>query len=100
MGDEAGETGELLATNLQQWNYVPAAIAHIVSVSGNSGRGTTVRSAAEKLGVAYTEVNVDQLTDVYQVQRTLKAALEAQPYREKGSLVEKIMQTELLVSPY
>jgi hypothetical protein len=34
------------------------------------------------------------------VQRTIKAALEAQPYREKGSLVEKIMQTELLVSPY
>lgn len=100
VGDEAGEAGGLFATNLRQWNYVPAAIAHIVNVAGNSGRGTTVRSASESLGVPYTEVNVNQLTDVYQVQRTLKAALESQPYREKGSLIEKIMQTELLVSPY
>jgi hypothetical protein len=45
-------------------------------------------------------VNVEQFTDVYQVQRTLKAVLESQPYREKGSMIEKIMQTELLVSPY
>jgi hypothetical protein len=50
--------------------------------------------------VPYTEVNVEQFTDVYQVQRTLKAVLEAQPHREKGSMIEKIMQTELLVSPY
>jgi hypothetical protein len=100
VGDEAGESGDLLATNLQQWKYVPAAIAHIVSVASNSGRGLTVRRAAEVLGVPYTEVNVEQLTDVYQVQRTLKAALESQPYREKASLVEKIMQSELLVSPY
>ena len=35
-----------------------------------------------------------------EVQRTLKAVLEAQPYREKASMIEKIMQTELLVSPY
>jgi hypothetical protein len=45
-------------------------------------------------------VKIEQFTDVYQVQRTLKAVLEAQPYRQKGSLVEKIMQTELLVAPY
>jgi hypothetical protein len=100
VGDEAGEQGDLLASNLQQRKYVPNAIAHIVNVAQNSQRGNTVRRAAEILGVPYTEVNVEQLTDVYQVQRTLKAALEAQPYREKGSLVEKIMQTELLVSPY
>ena len=59
-----------------------------------------MRRAAEVLQVPYTEVNVDQFTDVYQVQRTLKAVLEAQPYRGKGSMIEKIMQTELLVSPY
>jgi len=52
------------------------------------------------LGVPYTEVDVEQFTDVYQVQRTLKAVLEAQPFRGKGSMIEKIMQTELLVSPY
>jgi len=100
VGDEAGEEGSLFAGNLKQWGYVPSAIAHIVNVARGSQRGSTVRRAAEVLGVPYTEVNVEQFTDVYQVQRTLKAVLEAQPYREKGSMIEKIMQTELLVSPY
>jgi hypothetical protein len=100
VGDEAGEQGDLFAQNLKQFGYVPSAIAHIVNVARNENRGNTVRSAARVLGVPYTEVNVEQFTDVYQVQRTLKAVLEAQPYREKGSMIEKIMQTELLVSPY
>ena len=100
VGDEAGEEGSLFAGNLKQWGYVPSAIAHIVNVAPGSQRGNTVRGAAEVLGVAYTEVNVEQFTDVYQVQRTLKAVLEAQPFRQKGSMIEKIMQTELLVSPY
>src|SRR5262245_4467382 len=100
VGDEAGEQGDLFAQNLKQFGYVPSAIAHIVNVARDSQRGTTVRRAAEVLGVPYTEVNVEQFTDVYQVQRTLKAVLQAQPYREKGSLIEKIMQTELLISPY
>ena len=100
VGDEAGEQGDLFAANLQQWGYVPKAIAHIVNVARNENRGSTVRRAAEVLGVPYTEVNVEQFTDVYQAQRTLKAVLEAQPHREKGSMIEKIMQTELLVSPY
>src|SRR5439155_105551 len=98
--DEAGEEGGLFAQNLKLFGYVPSAIAHIVNVAPGSQRGNTVRRAAEELGVPYTEVNVAQFTDVYQVQRTLKAVLEAQPYREKGSMIEKIMQTELLVSPY
>ena len=100
VGDEAGETGELFAQEIRNCGYQPKAFAHIVNISGQFGRGTTVRRAAEVLGVSYTEVAVEQFTDVYQVQRTLKAVLEAQPYREKGSLVEKILQTELLVSPY
>jgi hypothetical protein len=100
VGDEAGEQGDLFAENLKQFDYVPSALAHIVNVARDSQRGNTVRRAAEVLGVPYTEVNVEQFTDVYQVQRTLKAVLEAQPYREKGSMIEKIMQTELLVSPY
>jgi hypothetical protein len=100
VGDEAGEQGGLLARSLRDSGYAPKAIAHIVSVSARYGRGTTVRDAAEELHLPYTEVNVEQLTDVYQVQRTLKAVLEAQPLRQKTSLIEKIMQTELLVSPY
>lgn len=100
VGDEAGEEGDLFAQSLRQFGYLPSAIAHIVNVARNQSRGNTVRRAAEVLSVPYTEVNVEQFTDVYQVQRTLKALLEAQPYREKGSMIEKIMQTELLVSPY
>jgi hypothetical protein len=100
VGDEAGEQGDLFAQNFKQFGYVPSAIAHIVNVAPNAQRGNTVRRAAEVLGLPYTEVNVEQFTDVYQVQRTLKAVLEAQPFREKGSMIEKIMQTELLVSPY
>jgi hypothetical protein len=100
VGDEDGEQADLFAQNLRTWGYVPSAIAHIVNVARGSQRGNTVRRAAEILGVPYTEVNVQQFTDVYQVQRTLKAVLEAQPYREKGSMIEKIMQTDLLVSPY
>jgi len=100
VGDEAGEDGDIFANQLRQWSLVPKAIAHIVNVARDSSRGTTVRRAAENLQVPYTEVNVEQFTDVYQVQRTLKAVLEAQPTRGKGSMVEKIMQTELLVSPY
>ena len=100
VGDEAGEDGETLATHIAKAGYGVKAIAHIVNVAQGSSRGNTVRRAAEVLGLPYTEVNVEQFTDVYQVQRTLKAVLEAQPFREKGSMIEKIMQTELLVSPY
>src|SRR5262245_53711629 len=100
VGDEAGESGEILVQHLRNTGYPVKAIAHIVNVAPNSTRGSTVRRAAEVMGLPYTEVNVEQFTDVYQVQRTLKAVLEAQPFREKGSMIEKIMQTELLVTPY
>lgn len=100
VGDEAGEAGEAFAQSIRNAGYTPRAFAHIVNVSGQYGRGETVRRAAEVLGIGYTEVNVEQFTDVYQVQRSLKAVLEAQPHRQKGSMIEKIMQTELLVSPY
>ena len=100
VGDESGEAGDLFARNIGLYGYAPTAFAHIVNVARNAHRGNTVRRAAEILRVPYTEVNVEQFTDVYQVQRTLKAVLEAQPFREKGSLIEKIMQTDLLVAPY
>ncbi|MEW6307169.1 MAG: VWA domain-containing protein [Verrucomicrobiota bacterium] len=100
VGDEAGESGDVFAQKIKSCGYAPKAFAHIVNVAGNTGRGNTVRRASEVLGVPYMEVSVDQMTDVYQVQRTLKAVLEAQPHREQSSLIEKIMQTELLVAPY
>jgi hypothetical protein len=100
VGDEAGEAGDSFAGAIRAAGYAPRAFAHIVNVARNEGRGMTVRRAAEVLGIGYTEVNVEQFTDVYQVQRTLKAVLEAQAFRAQGSMIEKIMQTELLVSPY
>ncbi len=100
VGDEAGEAGEQFARTIRDSGYAPKAIAHIVNVAANSSRGETVRAAAEALNLPYTEVNVEQFTDVYQVQRTLKAVLEAQPLRRKTALIEQIMQTELLVAPY
>src|SRR5438094_2206015 len=65
VGDDAGEEGSLFAGNLKQWGYVPSAIAHIVNVARGSQRGSTVRRAAEVLCVPYTEVNLEQFTDVY-----------------------------------
>ena len=100
VGDEAGEGGAFLAQHIRDAGYSVKGIAHIVNVAPGSARGETVRRASEVLGVPYLEINVERFTDVYQVQRTLKAVLEAQPFREKGAMIEKIMQTELLVSPY
>lgn len=100
VGDEAGESGDDLARNIRGYGYSPTAFAHIVNVAGGWARGTTVRRASEALGVPYTEVDVAQLHDVYQVQRTLKAILEAQPFRGSESLIEKVLKTELLTKPY
>ena len=95
--DEAGEDGEVFEQHIPRCRYPVKAIAHIVNVAPGSSRGNTVRRAAEVLALPYTEVNVEQVTDVYQVQRTIKAVLEAQPFRERSSMIRKIMQTELLV---
>lgn len=100
VGDEAGEAGEEFARQVNSYGYRPSAIAHIVNVAPGWERGQTLRRASEIMGVPYTEVDVDQFRDVYQVQRTLRAVLEAQPFRAGQSLVERILQTELLVKPY
>lgn len=100
VGDEAGESGRQFARAIRDSGYHPTAFAHMVNVAPGWARGSTVRDAASELGLPYTEVVVDQFCDVYQVQRTLKAVLEATPHRTGISLVEKILQTELLVKPY
>ncbi|NIP98424.1 MAG: hypothetical protein GWO24_35450 [Akkermansiaceae bacterium] len=100
VGDEAGESGEDFARNIRGFGYRPSAFAHIVNVAAGWARGHTVRRASEILGVPYTEVEISQLQDVYQVQRTLKGILEAQPFRGSESLIEKVLRTELLTKPY
>jgi hypothetical protein len=49
--------------------------------------------------MGYTEVNVERFTDIYQVQRSRKPVLEMQPPRQKGSMIETILRTELWVAP-
>jgi hypothetical protein len=100
VGDEAGEAGEDFARNIREYGYQPSAFAHIVNVARGWARGSTVRRASEVLGVPYTEIEIEQLRDVYQVQRTLKGILEAQPFRGSESLIEKILRSELLTKPY
>lgn len=100
VGDEAGESGEEFARNIRSYGYQPSAFAHLVNVASGWSRGHTVRRASEALGASYTEVDVTQLQDVYQVQRTLKGILEAQPFRGSESLVEIVLRTELLTKPY
>jgi len=100
VGDEAGEAGEDFARYILKYGYKPSAFAHIVNVAPGWARGQTVRRASEVLGVPYTEVDIEQLRDVYQVQRTLKGILEAQPFRGSESLIEKVLRSELLTKPY
>ena len=76
-GDENGEDPPSLARAMDRLGYRPSAIGLIVSVNPRFGRGNTVRGAAEELGVPFTEVDVEQFADPYQVTRVLQTLLEA-----------------------
>lgn len=75
VGDEAGEDGAQLARAFREMAYDVAAIAILVSVA--HGRGRTVQDTARALGVPYSEVQIDQFDDAYNVPRVLRALLEA-----------------------
>jgi len=100
-GDEAGEDGRQLANTFRELGYEVSGLGLIASVA--QGRGTTVRTCAQVLGVPFAEVDVAQFDDPYQVPRVLRAMLEAPvptgfaaaaPPRK--SWVDKVMQTPLL----
>jgi hypothetical protein len=100
-GDEAGEEGGLLADTFRQLGYPVAGLGLICAVA--STRGTTVRGCAQALGVSFTEVDVRQFEDPYQVPRVLQALLEAPvptvyppASAPRISWVDKVMQTPLL----
>lgn len=102
VGDEAGETGEQFAKSFRDYGYDVAAIAILVSVSG--ARGTTVQSAARVLGVPYSEVQIDQFEDPYQVPRVLRALLEAAPLgpaqvAAPSRWLERVLATPVLQLP-
>ena len=101
VGDEAGEDGAQLAKAFKDYGYDVAAIAMLVCVS--SGRGTTVQHCARALGVPFSEVNVDQFDDPYQVTRVLTTLLEA-PKLGPGTValsgwLEKVLATPILQLP-
>ena len=75
VGDEAGEDGAQLARAFSEYGYSVAALAIMVNVSG--ARGRTVQDCARALGIPYSEVQIDQFEDPYQVPRVLRALLEA-----------------------
>jgi Mg-chelatase subunit ChlD len=101
VGDEAGEDGAQLARAFGEYGYVVAAIAVMVNVSGTRGR--TIQDCARSLGIPYSEVQIDQFEDPYQVPRVLRALLEAPTM---GALVgaqiawlERVLATPILQLP-
>ncbi|MCP3167422.1 vWA domain-containing protein [Myxococcus qinghaiensis] len=96
VGDEAGEAGDQFARAFRDCGYTVAALALLVSVAG--ARGNTVRTCSSFMKVPFSEVNVDQFADPYQVPRVLKALLDAptQPGASQSGWVERVMRTPLL----
>jgi Mg-chelatase subunit ChlD len=101
VGDEAGEDGGQLAKAFTEYGYDVAAIAILVSVS--SGRGTTVQSCARSLGVPYSEVQIAEFEDAYQVPRVLRALLEAPKLgpgiAAQSGWLERVIGTPILQLP-
>lgn len=99
VGDEAGEAGDQLARAFRECSYEVSAMAMLVSVAGHAARGNTVRSCATFMRVPFSEVNVGQFDDPYQVPRVLKALLDAPVAvgaAPQQGWVERVMKTPLL----
>jgi hypothetical protein len=98
VGDEDGENGRTFADAFERLGYRPAAIALIVSVAWR--RGSTVRDAAAELGVPFSEVDVAQFEDPYQVTRVLTALLDAPvPSGSSSGWLDRVLDTPLLEKP-
>jgi Mg-chelatase subunit ChlD len=100
VGDEAGEDGQAFASALEDLGYRPAALALIVSVNARFGRGRTVRDASRSLGVPFSEVEVAQFDDPYQVTRVLKTLLDAPVLQgSRSGWLDRVLATPLLEKP-
>lgn len=101
VGDEAGESGSSLGEAFKGYGYDVAALAMLVSVS--SGRGRTVQDCARHLGVPFSEVQIEQFDDPYQVPRVLRALLEAPklgaPAGVQIAWLERVLATPILTLP-
>ncbi len=99
VGDEAGEAGDQFARSFRECGYDVSAMAMLVSVAGHGARGNTVRTCAAFMKVPFSEVNVSQFDDPYQVTRVLKALLDAPVAvgaTPQSGWVERVMKTRLL----
>ena len=101
VGDEAGEDGKQLARAFGEYGYEVAALAVMVNVSGVRGR--TVQECAQALGIPFSEVQIDQFEDPYQVPRVLRALLEAPKLGSVAGAqiawLERVLATPLLQLP-
>lgn len=101
VGDEAGEDGAQLARAFSEYGYAVAALAIMVNVSG--ARGRTVQDCARALGIPYSEVQIDQFEDPYQVPRVLRALLEAPKMGSTAGAqiawLERVLATPMLLLP-
>ncbi|HSO36823.1 MAG TPA: vWA domain-containing protein [Labilithrix sp.] len=101
VGDEAGEDGKQLARAFGEYGYEVAALAVMVNVSGVRGR--TVQECAQTLGIPFSEVQIDQFEDPYQVPRVLRALLEAPKLGSVAGAqiawLERVLATPLLQLP-
>ena len=101
VGDEAGEDGKQLARAFGEYGYEVAALAMMVNVSGVRGR--TVQECAQSLNIPFSEVNIDQFEDPYQVPRVLRALLEAPKLGATAGAqiawLERVLATPLLQLP-
>ncbi|GIJ75320.1 hypothetical protein [Virgisporangium ochraceum] len=103
VGDEAGESGSGFADAFREYGYRPAAMALIVNVDRGWERGSTVRDASADLGVPFSEVEVRQFDDPYQVTRVLKTLLDAPVAVRVGPAasypwLDKVLATPLLAT--
>jgi hypothetical protein len=99
VGDEAGEAGDQFARAFRESGFDVSAMAMLVSVTGHGARGNTVRTCAAFMKVPFSEVNVSQFDDPYQVTRVLKALLDAPVAvgaTPQQGWVERVMKTALL----
>lgn len=101
VGDEAGESGSGFAGAFREYGYEPSAMALIVNVDNGWQRGSTVRDASADLGVPFSEVEVRQFDDPYQVTRVLKTLLDAPVAARSGPAgshpwLDRVLATPLL----
>jgi len=96
VGDEAGEDGQSFARSFAQCGYDPSAFALMLNVA--AVRGRTVQDAARALNVPFSQVNIEQFDDPYQVPRVLQALLDAPRFapQKQFGWVERVMRTPLL----